>query len=124
MNYWFLMLGAVLSLAGMVFHGFIGGKIYMGNVNKSDLEPLTKSLSLISWHIFTIFLFVSAVTLSYSAYNSGFVIAVYPVIVVNLLGAVLFLLLGLGKHRILLLMPGAHFMGATALLGWLEISWL
>ena len=122
MDYWFLMLGAVLSLAGMVFHGFIGGKIYMGNVNKSDLEPLTKSLSLISWHIFTIFLFVSAVTLSYSAYNSGFVIAVYPVIVVNLLGAVLFLLLGLGKHRILLLMPGVYLMGATALLGWLGIS--
>jgi hypothetical protein len=122
MDYWFLMLGAVLSLAGMVFHGFIGGKIYMGNVNKSDLEPLTKSLSLISWHIFTIFLFVSAVTLSYSAYNSGFVIAVYPVIVVNLLGAVLFLLLGLGKHRILLLMPGVYLMGATALLGWFGIS--
>ena len=122
MKYWFLMLGAVLSLAGMAFHGFIGGKIYMGNVNKSDLEPLTKSLSLISWHIFTIFLFVSAVTLSYSAYNSGFVIAVYPVIVVNLLGAVLFLLLGLGKHRILLLMPGVYLMGATALLGWFGIS--
>ena len=122
MDYGFLMLGAVLSLAGVVFRGFIGAKIYLGNVNKSDLEPLTKSLSLISWHIFTIFLFVSAVTLSYSAYNSGFVIAVYPVIVVNLLGAVLFLLLGLGKHRILLLMPGVYLMGATALLGWFGIS--
>ena len=122
MNYWFLMLGAVLSLAGMAFHGFVGGKIYMGNINKSDLEPLTKSLSLISWHIFTIFLFVSAVTLIYSAYNSSFVIAVYPVIVVNLLGAVLFLMLGVGKHRILLLLPGAYLMGATALLGWLGIS--
>ena len=122
MDYWFLMLGAVLSLAGMVSHGFIGGKIYMGKVNKSDLEPLTKSLSLISWLIFTIFLFVGAVTLSYSAYNSGFVIAVYPVIVVNLLGAVLFLLLGLGKHRVLLLMPGVYLMGATALLGWFGIS--
>ena len=122
MNYWFLMLGAVLSLAGMVFHGFVGGKVYIGNINKSDLEPLTKSLSLISWHIFTIFLFVSAVTLIYSAYNSSFAIAVYPVIVVNLLGAVLFLMLGVGKHRILLLLPGAYLMGATALLGWLGIS--
>ena len=122
MGFRFLMLGAALSLAGMVFHGFIGEKIYMGNVNKSDLEPLTKSLSLISWHIFTIFLFVSAVTLSYSAYNAGFVIAVYPVIVVNLLGAVLFLLLGLGKHSVLLLMPGVYLMGATALLGWFGIS--
>ena len=122
MGFRFLMLGAALSLAGMVFHGFIGGKIYMENVNRSDLEPLTKSLSLISWHIFTVFLFVSTVTLSYSAYNAGFVIAVYPVIVVNLLGAVLFLLLGLGKRRVLLLMPGVHLMGATALLGWFGIS--
>ena len=122
MGYWFLRLGAALSLAGMVFHGFIGGKIYMENVNRSDLEPLTKSLSLISWHIFTVFFFVSAVTLSYSAYNAGFVIAVYPVIVVNLLGAVLFLLLGLGKHSVLLLMPGVYLMGATALLGWFGIS--
>jgi hypothetical protein len=122
MRYWFLMLGAALSLAGMVFHGLIGGKIYMENVNRSDLEPLTKSLSLISWHIFTVFFFVSAVTLSYLAYNAGFVIAVYPVIVVNLLGAVLFLLLGLGKHSVLLLMPGVYLMGATALLGWFGIS--
>ena len=122
MDYWFLMLGSVLALAGMVFHGFIGGKIYMGNLNKSDLEPLTKSFSLISWHTFTIFLFVSAFTLSYSAYNPGFVIAVYPVIAVNLLGMVLFALLCLGKHRILLLMPGAYLMGATAFLGRLGIS--
>ena len=122
MRYWFLMLGAALSLAWMVFHGLIGGKIYMENVDRSDLEPLKKSLSLISWHIFTVFFFVSAVTLSYSAYNAGFVIAVFPVIVVNLLGAVLFLLLGLGKHSVLLLMPGAHLMGAAALLGWFGIS--
>jgi len=54
----------------------------MENVDRSDLEPLKKSLSLISWHIFTVFFFVSAVTLSYLAYNAGFVIAVYPVIVV------------------------------------------
>ena len=122
MDYWFLMLGAVLALARMMFHGFIGGKIYMGNVNKRDLEPLTKSLSLISCYIFTFFLFVSAFTLSYSAYNPGFVVAVYPVIAVNLLSAVLFVLLCLGKHRILLLMPGAYLMGATALLGRLGIS--
>ena len=122
MDYWFLMLGSVLALAGLVFHGFIGRKIYMGNLNKSDLEPLTKSFSLISWHTFTIFLFVSALTLSYSAYNPGFVIAVYPAIAVNLLVMVLFVLLCLGKHRILLLMPGAYLMGATALLGRLGIS--
>jgi len=42
MHYWFLMAGAIISLAGMVFHGFIGGKIYMKNVNESSMEALTK----------------------------------------------------------------------------------
>ena len=46
MDYWFLMIAAFLSLAGMLIHGFIGGKIYISNVNDSDMEALTKSLSI------------------------------------------------------------------------------
>ena len=121
MEYWFLITGAIISFAGMLFHGIAGQIKYMGNINKADMEPLTKSLSLVSWHVFTIFLFISAVTLTYIAYNPKFAIAAYPVIGVNLLGAVLFILLGLGKHRILLKMPGAYLMGSTAILAWLGI---
>lgn len=47
MDYWFLMAAAFISFAGMVFHGFIGGKIYIRNANDSDMETLTKSLSII-----------------------------------------------------------------------------
>jgi len=122
MAFWFLMLGAIISLVGMVFHGVIGGKIYMENVDKSDMEPLTKSLSLVSWHIFTIFLFISAITLAYIAYHPDFAIAAYPVLGGNLLGALLFIFLGLGNHRALIKMPGALLMGATAWLAWLGIS--
>jgi hypothetical protein len=121
MNYWFLMTGGIISLAGMLFHGVIGAKIYTQNINESAMEPLTKLLSLVSWHIFTIFLFISAVTLVYIAYNPKFAIAVYPVIGVNLLGSVLFVFLGLAKDRVLLKMPGAYLMGGTALLAWLGI---
>ena len=121
MHYWFLMAGAIISLAGMVFHGFIGGKIYMKNVNKSSMEALTKSLSLVSWHVFTIFLFISGSTLIYIAYNPTFYIAAYPVIGVNLLSSLLFVMLGLGRHRFLLRMPGAYLMGSTAVLAWLGI---
>jgi hypothetical protein len=121
MHYWFLMAGAIISLAGMVFHGFIGGKIYMKNVNESSMEALTKSLSLVSWHIFTIFLFISGSTLIYIAYNPTFHIAAYPVIGVNLLSSLLFVMLGLGRHRFLLRMPGAYLMGSTAVLAWLGI---
>ena len=118
MDYWFLIAGAALSFAGMVFHGFVGGKIYVANVNGSDLQPFTKSLSLVSWHVFTIFLFVSGLTLAYVAHYPDFAIAVYPVIGVNLFGMVLFIVLGLGKHGALLKMPGAFLMGGTALLAW------
>lgn len=121
MDYWFLMTGAIISLAGMIFHGFIGGKIYMRNVNQSGMEPLTKSLSFVSWHVFTIFLFISASTLICIAYNPTFAIAAYPVIGVNLLSSLLFVFLGIGRHRFLLRMPGAYLMGSTALLAWLGI---
>ena len=69
----------------------------------------------------TIFLFISALTLIYIAYNPEFAIAAYPVIGINLLGSLLFIFLGLGRHRALLRMPGAFLMGITALLAWLGI---
>ena len=121
MDYWFLMAGAIISLVGMLFHGFVGGRIYIRNVNRSDMEPLMKSLSLVSWHVFTIFLFFGALILVYVAYNPKFAIAAYPVIGINLLGSLLFVFLGLGRHRALLRMPGAVLMGTTALLAWLGI---
>ena len=121
MEYWFLMAAAFISLAGVTFHGFVGGKIYISNVNDSNMETLTKSLSIVSWHVFTIFLFISASTLIYIAYNPEFALAAYPVIGINLLGSLLFVFLGLGRHKALLRMPGAFLMGSTALLAWLGI---
>ena len=121
MDYWFLMAAAAISLVGMEFLGFIGGKIYISNVNDSDMEALTKSLSIVSWHVFTIFLFVSASSLIYIAYNPEFAIAAYPIIGINFLGSLLFVYLGLGRHRALLRMPGAFLTGTTALLAWLGI---
>ena len=122
MNEWFLIGGAVLSLVGMIFHGVVGGRVYMGNVNDSNMEALTKSLSLISWHVFTIFLLVSALTLVYAAYDLNFTGAVLPIIGVNILGAGLFIALGLGSHSVLLKLPGAYLMGGTALLAWLGVQ--
>ena len=121
MDYWFLMIGALISFVGMLFHGIVGQIKYMDNINKSDMEPLTKSLSLVTWHVFTIFLFISASTLIYIAYNPQFAIVAYPVIGINLLGSLLFVFLGLGKHKVLITMPGAYLMGCTALFAWLGI---
>ena len=118
---WYLVTGALISLFGMLFHGVAGQKIYMGNIYKSEMEELTKSLSLVSWHVFTIFLFVSALTLFFIAYNSELVMAAYPIIGVNLLGSLLFIFLGLGQHMVLLKMPGAYLTGSAALFASLGI---
>ena len=118
---WYLVTGALISLFGMLFHGVAGQKIYMGNIYKSEMEELTKSLSLVSWHIFTIFLFISALTLFSISYNPELALAAYPIIGVNLLGSLLFIFLGLGKHKVLLKMPGAYLMGSAALFASLGI---
>ena len=44
-----LVVAALIAFAGAIFHGFIGGKIYMSNIRDSNLLPLTQSLSLVSW---------------------------------------------------------------------------
>ena len=122
MEYWFLIIAGLISFIGMLFHGIAGHLKYIGAINDSALEPLIKSLSLVSWHVFTIFLFVGSAVLIYVAYNPATSLALYPVIVVNLLGALLFVLLGLGKHRALLKMPGAYLMGFTAFFAYMGIS--
>ncbi len=121
MEFWFLIASSALSFVGMLFHGILGQQKYMGNINNSELQSLTKSLSLVSWHVFTIFLFVSSVTLFYVAFNPAIYIAAYPIIGINILGSILFLLLGLIGHKQLLTMPGAYLMGFTALFAYLGL---
>lgn len=120
MAYWFLVLGASLSFAGMLFHAVIGGKLYSTNINKSDLEPLGKTLSIFTWQFHSIYLFISAVTLLFIAYHPEFAVAAYPIIGINILGAILFLALGLADRE-LLKMPGSILMGGVAALAWLGI---
>ena len=122
MEYWYLIIAGIISFVGMLFHGIAGHLKYIGAINDSNLEPLTKSLSLVSWHVFTIFLFVGSVVLFYVAYNPATTLALYPVIVVNLLGALLFIFLGLGSHKALLKMPGAYLMGFTAIFAYLGMG--
>ena len=122
MEYWYLIIAGIISFIGMLFHGIAGHLKYIGAINDSNLESLTKSLSLVSWHVFTIFLFVGSVVLFYVAYNPGITLALYPIIGVNLLGALLFIFLGLGSHKALLTMPGAYLMGFTAIFAYLGMG--
>ena len=122
MAFWLLMGGAALSLVGGLFHGVAGHKIYMSNINGSNLEQIAKTLSLVSWHMFTILLIVGAGTLVCIAYEPTMALMAYPVILVNAGGAAMFLALGLGGHGQLLRLPGLYLMGGTSILAWLGIS--
>ena len=112
----------IIALAGALFHGVVGGKIYMGHIKASELLPLTQSLSLVSWQMFTAFLVVSGATLICVAMKPDLSLLAYSVLVVNALGAALFSLLGVMGHARLLKLPGMYLMGLTALLGWLGIA--
>ncbi len=112
----------IIALAGALFHGVVGGKIYMGHIKASELLPLTQSLSLVSWQMFTVFLVVSGATLICVAVKPDLASLAYPVLVGNALGAGLFSLLGVMGHARLLKLPGMYLMGLTALLGWLGIA--
>ena len=112
---------ASIALAGALFHGVVGGKIYMGHIKASELMPLTQSLSLVAWQMFTVFLVVSGATLFCVAMKPNLALLAYPILVGNALGAALFLLLGVMGHGRLLKMPGMYLMGLTALLGLLGL---
>ena len=115
-------LAALIAFGGGIFHGVVGGRIYVGHVRASDLMPLTQSLSLVSWHMFTIFLLVSGATLVCVAMKPDLALLSYPVLVGNALGGALFLLLGAMGHARLFKLPGLYLMLLTALLGWLGVS--
>ena len=112
----------IIALAGALFHGVVGGKIYMGHIKASELLPLTQSLSLVSWQMFNVFLVVSGATLICVAMEPDLALLAYPVLVGNALGAALFSLLGVMGHARLLKLPGMYLVGLTALLGWLGIA--
>ena len=70
-EFWLLMVAFALSLFGAFFHGMVGGRMRMNNINSSNLEPRGKSLSLVSWHIVTIFLLVGAITFIRVTHRNG-----------------------------------------------------
>jgi len=121
MAFWYLNIAAFIAAMGAVFHGYVGGRIYLGHINGSDLEDLTKSLSVVSWQVFTIWLAVSAGVLVCVSLDASLGLMVYPIIAVNALCALLFIFLGFTGHGQLLKLPGAYLTGATACLAYLGV---
>ena len=117
-----LMVAAAIAMVGAIFHGYVGGRLYMKNIRESQLASLTQSLSLVSWQMFTVLLLVSAITFIVVAWQPHLALMAVPLMGANALGACLFLVLSLMGHSALIKLPGLYLMGLTALLSWLGIA--
>ena len=118
MQFTLLMVAAAIALVGAIFHGIVGGRIYMKNIGESQVAPLTQSLSLVSWQMFTVLLLVSAITFMVVAWQPHWALMAVPLIGANAAGACLFLVLSLIGHSALIKLPGFYLMSLTALLAW------
>ena len=121
MAFWLFIAAAAVAFLGAFFHGVYGRRLYLGEIRKAGLPETTVTLSTVSWDMFTIMLVVSGATLAYAAFIPGAALTVQPVLAMNALGAALFIGLGLSGHKLLIRLPGAYLMGATAMLGFLAL---
>ena len=122
MQFPLLMVAAAIAMLGAIFHGYVGGRLYMKNIRESQVTPLTQSLSLVSWQMFTVLLLVSAITFTVVAWQPHLALMAVPLMGANALGALLFLVLSLMGHSGLIKLPGLYLMGLTALLSGLGIA--
>ena len=122
MQFTLLMVAAAIAMVGAIFHGYVGGRLYMKNIRESQLASLTQSLSLVSWQMFTVLLLVSGITFIVVAWQPHLALMAVPLMGANALGACLFLVLSLMGHSALIKLPGLYLMGLTALLSGLGIA--
>jgi LytS/YehU family sensor histidine kinase len=122
MQFTLLMVAAAIAMVGAIFHGYVGGRLYMKNIRESQLASLTQSLSLVSWQMFTVLLMVTAITLTVVAWQPHLALMAVPLIWANAVGACLFLVLSLMGHSALIKLPGLYLMGLTALLSGLGVA--
>ncbi len=113
MSFYLFLAAAALSFFGAAFHGILGRKIYMGNIRAADLPPLTVSLSAVSWDMFSVWLVVGGLTLLCVAFNDEAIWMAYPIMLLNMVGAAVFLLLMVAGHKELVRLPGAYLLAAT-----------
>ena len=122
MQFTLLMVAAAIAMVGAIFHGYVGGRLYMKNIRESQLASLTQSLSLVSWQMFTVLLLVSAITFIVVAWQPHLALMAVPLMGANALGTCLFLVLSLMGHSALIKLPVLDWMGLTALLSGLGIA--
>ena len=116
MSYYLFIAAAVVCLVSVYVHGVWGRRLYSGFIGNSNLPAREKAVSLVSWDVFTVMLAVSGLTLICVALNPDMTLMAYPIMLMHLGGAGVFLFLILSGHKALIRLPGAFLMGGTGVL--------
>ena len=116
MSYYLFMTAAAICFLSVGVHGIWGRRIYLRLIAQTNLPAREKSISAVSWDVFSIMLLVSGLSLVYVALNPQDIAMAYPIIAIHLMGAgVLFRLIARG-HKELVALPGAYLMASIGLL--------
>ncbi|CAI8417468.1 MAG: Uncharacterised protein [Rhodobiaceae bacterium UBA7378] len=122
MSFYLLMTAAAVCFLAVAAHGIWGRKIYLGLIDKTILPAREKSISAVSWDVFTIMLSVSGLSLLFVAFNRHAILMAYPIMAIHLMGACLFFFFMAKGHKELVALPGAYLMGAIGVLTLLAIQ--
>jgi energy-converting hydrogenase Eha subunit E len=121
MSFYLFWAAAVVCLVSVYVHGVWGRKMHSDAINASEMPTLTSSVAMVAWDVFTVMLAVSGATLIFVAYNERLSVMAYPIMLMHLGGAVVFVVLAARGHKELMGLPGCYLMGATGLLIWLAL---
>ena len=116
MSYYLFMTAAAICFLSVGVHGIWGRRIYLRLIAQTNLPAREKSISAVSWDVFSIMLLVSGLSLVYVALNPQDSAMAYPIIAIHLMGAGVFFTLMARGHKELAALPGAYLMGSIGLL--------
>ena len=116
MSFYLFLTAAVICLASVFVHGVWGRRIHLAHIQAADLPVRNASVSAVSWDVFTVMLAVSGATLVCVAYNDALVAMAYPIMVMHLGGAGVFMFLAARGYKELMSLPGCYLMGITGVL--------
>lgn len=115
MSYYLFMTAAAICFLSVAVHGIWGRRIYLGLIADTNLPAREKSISAVSWDVFSVMLLVSGLSLVFVALNPQAIWIAYPIVAMHLMGAGVFIRLMMKGHKELAALPGAYLLLAIGL---------
>ena len=115
MSYYLFMTAAAICFLSVAVHGIWGRRIYLGLIADTNLPAREKSISAVSWDVFSVMLLVSGLSLVFVALNPQAIWMAYPIVAMHLMGAAVLIRLMMKGHKELAALPGAYLLLAIGL---------